>query len=176
VQLLCLGCGGALGPEAARAAITCRYCGVTSAPPPEVVVVGRLKPMGIPANEPEETRLPCPRCADWLGEMNVHDTVLSTCRGCGGVWLDAATVNRLMQAPDHEIEAAAKRIAARLITGAPPDRHLGISCPVCRTHLRQVPIPRTSQRVDVCAAHGTWFDGDDADELQLFLRAFASRA
>jgi Zn-finger nucleic acid-binding protein len=172
MDLICLKCGGPLPPEAARAPVTCAFCGTTSVPPPEVVVVGRLRPLGIPTDQPEERRLPCPRCADYLVETRVHETVLSACKGCGGVWLDAATVARLRQARSADVDAAAARIAARVISLAPPDRTLTIACPVCRQHLRRVAIPGMPQVIDVCDAHGTWFDRAEADELSLFISAY----
>lgn len=121
------------------------------------------------ANEPETPRLPCARCADWLTETRVRDTVLAACKGCGGVWLDSATIERLKSARDEELEAAARRTGVRLLTGAMPDQQMSIACPVCRKSLRRVAIGGTSRSVDVCDAHGTWFDRAEADELQLFL-------
>src|SRR5262249_35184031 len=105
-------------------------------------------------------------------EMRAGESVISTCRSCGGAWLDAATVNRLKTARDHEIDLAAQRIAARVLTGAAPDRDLPISCPVCRNHLQRVSIAGAPWCVDVCDAHGTWFDRAEAHELQLFVDAF----
>lgn len=134
--------------------------------------MGRLAPLAIPQTSAPETRLPCPRCAAWLVEANTRDAVLSTCRHCGGAWLDAATVERLKRARDADIDAAAARVAARGTEGAPPDRALSIACPVCRERLRREAIPGTSKTVDVCSAHGTWFDGADADELRSFIAAF----
>ena len=130
--------------------MSCPYCGTTSVPPPRQIILGRV--------HAEETRPPCPRCADFLNEKRVNDAVLSACKNCGGVWLDATTVERLRRAPDGEVDRAAAQIGARADTFAAPDRSLAISCPICRTHLRRFAIAGTPHAVDVCDAHGTWFD------------------
>lgn len=167
-------CGGPLPPEAARAPISCPFCGATSVPPPEVVAVGRVRPMGEAAQP--ETRMFCPRCSGFLDEREAGATTLLMCNGCTGVWLDAATVARLERARDADVEAAAHRIGARVVTGARPDLTTRVACPVCKQSLQRRPIPGTSIAIDVCAAHGTWFDRDDAHELVRFLEAYGARA
>jgi Zn-finger nucleic acid-binding protein len=175
MALLCSACGAPLDPDAARRAVTCAFCGATSAPPPPVVVVGRLPAIGLSAAGREQAaRLPCPRCADFLSEMRSGESALQTCRSCNGVWLDAATVARLRSARVEDIDRAAARIGARSLTGASPDRSAAIACPVCKSHLRREPIPGASEAIDVCDAHGTWFDGADASELQRFVAALES--
>ena len=149
----------------------CPFCGTVSVPPPEVVAVGRVaKPMG--HETAPDARLPCPRCAAFLVEKRARDTVLSGCRSCGGIWLDAATVARLRSARDEEIDAAARRIKPDFVGSQGPDRAAPIACPVCRQSLRRTSIPGTSHVVDVCDAHGTWFDRAEADELEVFVHAF----
>ncbi len=138
----------------------------------ERVVVERFRGY-VPPPEPETPRLPCPRCADYLNEKRVGAAQLAGCRSCGGVWLDAATVERLKRAHDDELERAARSINGVVSDiGGPPDQNMSIACPVCSTHLRRVPIPGTTSSVDVCDAHGTWFDRAHGDELQMFVTAF----
>jgi Zn-finger nucleic acid-binding protein len=116
-----------------------------------------------------DPRLPCPRCADYLNETRVHESVLSSCRSCGGMWIDSATIGRLRTARDHEVEAAAQRVAKREPDAFnPPDRSLSIACPVCRQSLQRTPFPGTSEPIDWCAAHGTWLD--HAEILGFFAR------
>jgi Zn-finger nucleic acid-binding protein len=123
-------------------------------------------------------RLRCPRCAEGLTERHVHATVLAGCKSCGGLWLDAASVDRLTKARDEELERAARRVNGVFVRTRPvPNRMAAISCPVCAAPLRRVEIPDSMHSVDACDAHGTWFDRDDGDELQMFVRAFeAARA
>jgi Zn-finger nucleic acid-binding protein len=98
--------------------------------------------------------------------------VLSTCRSCGGLWLDTATVDRLRNARDEALELAVRRIADPGLDAAGRDLRVAITCPICRTRLRRVPIPNSAHDVDVCDAHGTWFDRVQGDELQMFINAF----
>jgi len=186
MELTCTGCGGSLPPEAARAPVTCRYCGTASVPVPAVVerVVERLVVERIggadPAGQSDAGRLPCPRCAQWLTEKRVGGAVLASCNAsCGGLWLDTATVERLKKRHEEEIETTAHRLLCRvqLLIADPPDPRMAISCPVCKGPLRRVEIPDTLHSIDVCDAHGTWFDRARGDELQMFVsQAEAARA
>jgi Zn-finger nucleic acid-binding protein len=179
MDLTCTGCGGRLPPEGARETVTCRYCGATCVPPPEVIehVVERVVVQRIPlptGGEAGPPGMPCPRCAAYLKEKRVHAALIAACRECGGIWVDAATVERLKSAHDEELENAARRINGPLVlVGPPPDQRLAISCPVCSGPLRRVEIPDTMHSVDVCDVHGTWFDRCNGDELQMFVTSFA---
>lgn len=168
MDLSCTKCGGRLPPEAAKQPVTCTYCGTTSVPPPEVVVVGRLAPIAIPTGVQEETRFKCARCADWLAEKEIGATKLHACRHCGGIWLDTQTVERLKSARDPDIDG----VKAHASSIATPDRGDPIQCPVCMNKMRKMAITDTSHVIDVCDAHGTWFDRSQADELRLFVEAF----
>jgi Zn-finger nucleic acid-binding protein len=174
MNLTCLHCGGGLPPAAAHAPVACPFCGATSVPPPKVVerVVERVI-VAVPAGEPGPARLHCPRCAGGLTEKQVRQSVLAGCQACGGLWIDAATVERLKKARDEELERAARRMhGVLMVRGPAPNRMAAISCPVCAAPLRRVEIPDTMHSVDVCEAHGTWFDRDNGDELRMFVTAF----
>jgi Zn-finger nucleic acid-binding protein len=168
-ELRCARCGAPLPPSSARAAATCTYCGATSAPPPRVVerVVERV--VVATAQEPDGATMRCPRCADGLREARSGDAVVRACRACGGVWLEAATVERLMRARDPELETAARRLVGVVLMPV-PNRHARISCPACGATMRRVEVPETVHSIDVCDPHGTWFD---RDELPIFVSAFA---
>jgi Zn-finger nucleic acid-binding protein len=182
MDLSCARCGATLPPEAARVATTCRYCGATSAPAPverviERVVVGRPD-LVIPAGPPQEQQLPCPRCADFLVEKRVGGAALASCKTCGGLWLDTATVERLKRAHDAEIEGVAiKMDRLLLLTADPVPQNMPLACPVCRARLKKVDLPDTAHVIDVCDAHGTWLDRARGDELKMLVTEFeAARA
>jgi Zn-finger nucleic acid-binding protein len=192
-DLLCAGCGAGLPPEAAHRPVKCAYCSATSVPPPRVIervverVVVAAARDGETRNEteraavfgaaaaPATARLHCPRCAAGLLERQVGPGLVAACKACGGLWLATAIVDRLRAAHDHALEEALRRPFGVVITVGPtPNRHAGIGCPECAAPLRRVDVPNTIHSIDVCDAHGTWFD---ARELPIVLDAFeAARA
>jgi Zn-finger nucleic acid-binding protein len=87
------------------------------------------------------------------------------------MWLEPATVRRLAESVDAEFEAAARRATAAVIRMLVPDLRKAISCPVCSVALRRLAIPETEIHVDVCDAHGTWFD---QGEVTKYTEAYAA--
>lgn len=51
-------------------------------------------------------------------------------------------------------------------------RRATVFCPVCKEQTRRVSVPGTRHDVDVCDAHGTWFD---CDEMAAFAESFKER-
>jgi Zn-finger nucleic acid-binding protein len=142
-------------------------------PAPRVVerVVERIV-VASPPPTPEEARLRCPRCATGMPERRIGPGVAAGCRSCGGLWLDTAIVDRLRAARDEELESALRKpFGVVLVMGPTPNRTARISCPECAGPMRWVEIPDSPHGVDVCDAHGTWFD---ARELAAFLESEAA--
>ena len=165
-ELLCPKCQAPLPEIAARATCVCRFCGVVSMPSaPKVIerVVERivervvvLSPSGAPLAAAAMT---CPRCVQPLFEGAADDIVLHGCGACGGIWLDNAASTRIADGVSSpEVKALADRAARRALPANPDTRPAGIPCPVCRAPLARVRAPRGAIALDVCAAHGTWFD------------------
>src|SRR5688572_31790080 len=101
--LVCQKCGGPLGPEAHHRVVTCTFCGTSAVPAPKVVerVVDRVIVATPVAGDGGGLR--CPRCAAGLHERrSSRNDVARMCLGCGGVWLENATVERLMKQRDDE--------------------------------------------------------------------------
>jgi len=88
----------------------------------------------------------CPRCATDLQRGEHGTCVADGCRACGGVWLDAATAQQLL-AP------LGKRAVQEQGAGTQ------LSCPVCRAPM--VVALAAGVELDVCSAHGVWFDRDE---------------
>jgi Zn-finger nucleic acid-binding protein len=170
--LQCPKCGGPLPAHGARQTVSCPFCHVAVAPPPEVVehVVDRVLVTKVAAGDPGA--LHCPRCATALAQLATDGTAIAGCRGCGGLWLDNAAVERLTKTRDLELEQRAARMVG-LAQALPPEIRLAaIACPACSSALRRVQIPDTIFCVDVCDAHGTWFD---RAELPIFMTAFQEK-
>jgi Zn-finger nucleic acid-binding protein len=169
-DLRCAGCGAPLPAAAAADVTTCEFCGATAVPPP-AVVERRVERVVVvrPADEVAEGKLRCPRCAHPLREASAAGALLRGCQSCGGLLLDGATVQRLQDHRDPGVEDAARTLLGAWLRRAQA-RPEEISCPVCGAAMRRVVDRLARHHVDVCDAHGTWFDGD---ELPAFIRAFA---
>ena len=170
VDLACSRCGAPLPPDAASAVATCAYCGATAAPGPRVVehIVERIIVATAPLGA--EGALRCPRCAEGLHEARAGEKRLHGCPRCGGLWVDNATVEQLRDAHDAEFEDVARRLVPLVLSS--PRRSPEIACPECHASMRRSALADTMHAIDVCDAHGTWFD---RDELATFVSAFAEQ-
>jgi Zn-finger nucleic acid-binding protein len=110
----------------------------------------------------------CPRCRESLLAVDAAPGV-KTCEKCGGVFADNPASQRIVTKLDKtllEIGFTARigREPATKDTGRP------LTCPECLVAMRKVRIESACCEIDVCAAHGTWFD---SGELQDVMRAYA---
>lgn len=91
---------------------------------------------------------------------------------CAGIWIKREDVERLMKFRDTDVEQEAKHlVGAAFILGPPRNRDAMIACPECSAPMRRAAVPDTRHAVDVCEAHGTWFD---REELPAFVGAYAA--
>lgn len=147
----CRGCGAALDGGAPQ------HGGAAGAH--AVELVERAGPAG---------SRPCPRCAGALLASPLGDGAgaLLGCRGCGGAFVD---VEGLTWAQTHPTELAESDAARPSGHGSPVDERY-IACPVCGAMMnRRVFGKRSGVVVDVCAAHGTWFDAGELERGAAFL-------
>jgi Zn-finger nucleic acid-binding protein len=159
--------------EAARQAVVCPYCKVANAPQPQRVVVEVAVPVAVPAADARAmegvTSLACPRCATVLFAAETHGVTLNGCGRCGGVWLDNDACQAAVRAYDADVVALERRAASHAT--ARPRTGDAIACPLCKS-----PLQRTQAAgvvLDVCAAHGTWFD---KSELEVVMRTYQAAA
>ena len=112
----------------------------------------------------------CPRCQAPLDTHEASRLVLHGCPSCGGIWLDGAASQRVVESIDPGvIEAAdAESHGAR----ARADVERPAACPICARPLDRMRIEQAAVDVDACREHGVWFD---RDELQRVIRAVAPR-
>jgi Zn-finger nucleic acid-binding protein len=117
----------------------------------------------------EAAGAPCPRCGAPLVVVKSTEGVW-TCGECGGVWTDVERSARIVQRLDRtllEIGFTAGQGKERKEHDATP-----LSCPGCEKPMHRTPIASAACVVDACAAHGTWFD---AGELEDVIRALGKR-
>ncbi len=113
---------------------------------------------------------PCPRCDLPLAAREVSDLVIDECTGCCGVFLDDTAVHRVIDAEDH---ARAEALLAALPRTTKP--HSGgrmyIKCPTCSTVMnRKLFATGSGVVIDVCKAHGTFFDAGELPSIIEFVR------
>jgi Zn-finger nucleic acid-binding protein len=99
----------------------------------------------------------------------LRDVPLHECAKCYGLWLDTASFEHVCRNADQQ--AAALGVAQPAgQTSLAPVRYL--RCPQCNELMHRLNFARCSGViVDVCRAHGTWFDANELHRIVHFIRA-----
>ena len=116
----------------------------------------------------------CPRCAVEMATVSVGTAPVAECGRCGGVWVDAATFDRI--AGEREQQASVLTWLGGASTGPAAANAVDSvrygPCPECGKLMNRVNFARCSGVVvDVCKGHGTWFDADELRRVVEFIRA-----
>jgi Zn-finger nucleic acid-binding protein len=122
----------------------------------------------IPADKIER----CPRCRVAMESVLIGKTNLRECPACQGIWADADSLQKICA--DREQQAAVLGTATPLSpTVNDIEKNIRyIPCPVCTKLMNRVMFAHCSGVVvDVCKAHGTWFDKDELRRIVEFIRA-----
>lgn len=109
----------------------------------------------------------CPRCREALVESELT-TGVTYCEKCGGVFADVPATQRIVSRMDRMLQEIGFRAAFGKARKNHEPREL--TCPECLITMQQQRIESAACTVDVCPAHGTWFD---TGELEDVMRAFA---
>jgi len=118
------------------------------------------------------TRL-CPRCRTTMKAVVIGSRHLRECPTCEGLWVDASSLEQICA--DREKQAAilgwtGQGSAAE--SGAIEKNIRYLPCPDCQKLMNRVNFANYSNVVvDVCKAHGTWFDRDELRRVIEFIRA-----
>jgi len=114
---------------------------------------------------------PCPRCHTPMTGIQVGTLTLAECGTCKGTWVDADAFDRLCG--DREAQAAV--IHGNALQHLPTNALEKISyrpCPRCSKMMNRVNFAKYSGVVlDVCRAHGTFFDRDELHRVVTFIQA-----
>jgi Zn-finger nucleic acid-binding protein len=113
----------------------------------------------------------CPRCQVDMNTVMIGSSNLRECSQCQGLWVDVPTLQQICA--DHEKQAAVLGLPA------PPPEPAGLEkniryvpCPVCHKLMNRLNFAHCSNViVDICKAHGTWFDKDELRRMVEFIRA-----
>jgi Zn-finger nucleic acid-binding protein len=127
----------------------------------------------------ENAGVGCPRCGRALSVCRVPEGAAGLCCNCYGLWLDnrvaQALVGDALSAAARELLGWASRQPAAQAKPSPqayrqaadvPATPTAPLCPVCRVALTPYSTDPNRHGVkvalDVCGAHGTWFDRGEA--------------
>lgn len=125
---------------------------------------------------PQATDRDCPRCEGTLFHVQLEGYALDQCGGCGGLWIDAPTVEAIMRDGPKAVETG---VAPDLATGSPDQVAIltgefqgraYVPCP----HCAKIMTPQNYARysgiiVDVCKDDGIWFDAGELNKILEFV-------
>ncbi len=120
---------------------------------------------------PTDVKELCPRCQIGMDTVAIGATQLRECPKCEGIWADAESLQKICA--DREQQAAVLGIPRSLPVDANSLENVRyVPCPVCNKLMNRVAFSHCSGVVvDVCKAHGTWFDKDELRRIVEFIRA-----
>jgi len=116
----------------------------------------------------------CPRCRDTLIAVSAGEIVpgVRTCHKCGGVFADNEASKKIVSTLDRVLlEIGFQAAFGKRRPGDPRELARSLTCPECLIAMRKVRIESAACEIDVCPAHGSWFD---AGELEDVMRAYAN--
>jgi Zn-finger nucleic acid-binding protein len=138
----------------------CSQCGASVVMPAAADAEGRA------------TARTCPRCQDDqpLEAGLVADVLLDECLRCHGLFVDTDALERVLaERRQVRAEAILGALGSLADGGAPAQVQQGpmyIRCPVCQNLMNHRSLaPGAKVIVDVCRAHGTWFDPNELPQI-----------
>jgi Zn-finger nucleic acid-binding protein len=177
--LNCPMCGAAVSTDAAR----CEHCGArlaTVACPScfGLMFIGEkfCSHCGAKADRVETADAKpelCPRCRTEMNAVVVGGSNLRECPRCEGIWADAETLHKICEEKEKQsaVLGMAGPVAATDTMELETNIHY-IPCPVCGKLMNRVNFAHCSHVVvNVCSAHGTWFDRDELRRIVEFIQA-----
>ncbi|AUX38901.1 uncharacterized protein SOCE26_002820 [Sorangium cellulosum] len=117
--------------------------------------------------------LTCPRCAAPLHVGQAGGMTLHGCGRCGGIWLGLACAQRLADALPKEASVLAARASSRAVVDA--DVNPIAHCPVCTRPMQRTHAAAARLDLDMCGAHGTWYDRHELERVAGAIAAQRSR-
>lgn len=154
----CPRCAGRIAP------VRCAGC-YHDNPPGSEQCAGCEHELGLePIAEPDTLR--CQDCDEPFAAFHAGTGVLRACRWCGGQLVDHALLRELLERQESQGRNAPR----------PPPRKepvdVGVRyvrCPICRQPMNRKNFAgKSGVIVDICRAHGTWFDRGELPRLLWF--------
>lgn len=106
-----------------------------------------------------------------MNAVTIGSISLLECGGCEGIWVDVETLQQICA--EKEKQAAVLGMPANPDEPAALEQHIRyVPCPVCHELMNRVNFAHCSRViVDVCKAHGAWFDKDELRRTVEFIRS-----
>jgi Zn-finger nucleic acid-binding protein len=118
----------------------------------------------------ENSKCLCPACKVPMLCGDLRGIPLLECGRCFGLWLDAATFERICRDSEQQALIAGGRPSMGSPVAIGPVRY--VPCPQCSELMHRMNFARCSGVVvDVCRRHGTWFDVNELHRIVEFIRA-----
>jgi Zn-finger nucleic acid-binding protein len=137
---------------------------------------GTSVPAGTATGEalPPDVPRVCPACSVPLGWTDAEGVAVLACASCRGRWVPAVSFRAVAaQRPDRPLVPVERARVRAKATAAPVphDPRPPLLCPECRRTLqRRLMTPYGPVRVDLCRAHGVWFDAGELERWAEFVR------
>lgn len=112
----------------------------------------------------------CPRCSIVLTGIEIENTSFQRCERCDGVWVDAASFERICA--ERESQAAVLGfVGKRPLIAEPVPKISYVPCPDCGQLMNRSNFARASGVIiDVCKLHGVWFDAEELPRIIEFIQ------
>jgi Zn-finger nucleic acid-binding protein len=103
---------------------------------------------------------PCPRCSVALQARTVGNIVIDECSQCLGLFLDQAAIQQVIADREQtRAEALLESLPRAEVKAVRPGEKMYVKCPCCGTIMnRKLFAMGAGVVIDVCKAHGTFFD------------------
>ena len=112
----------------------------------------------------------CPSCRMPMLCGTLREVPLHECGKCYGLWLGTASFEHICRDAERQADALGDAQPVSGPTALGPVRH--VRCPQCNELMHRLNFAHCSGViVDVCRAHGTWFDANELHRIVHFIRA-----
>ena len=123
------------------------------------------------ADVPATGKMDCPKCKDEMKSVQVGKISLWECPACDGMWVDNATLQQICAEKEQQAAVMGMPVDAPTPVHLDTNFHY-LPCPVCQQFMNRINFAHCSGVIiNVCKAHGTWFDKDELRRLVEFIRA-----
>lgn len=123
--------------------------------------------------DPDKKRL-CPRCDTPLVPADIASVRIHECHDCGGLWIDAASFDRICEDREKQEKAIVYPTAIKAVTMKTPAQKANrfyVPCPECGELMNQKNFAGCSGIViDLCKPHGIWFDRQELQQIINFIK------